>query len=217
MNDNPYLNDADDSDLFEEENPKEEKKRYVLRGPDGQELPPELQEKLSQYLDTYWDGMGGNAISTIPSEFLAMGQLFSFFSQFVSYRETGALVLAVAEVLDEITDGKVTKTHKFHEAQRSILFTHSNLKVINMLIETLTPSSGSDGSSWHWAELKLYLETYGDLVKFVQTKAQNTYLAMANELGKEVDQQFLDGGTKTSRTSLENITLGHPGADDHVD
>lgn len=219
---NPYKNADEDADIFEEidkvgsEDGEGDAGKQVFRTPDGVEIPPEVADQLKEYGITSPFLGNSEGSSSMPPEFLMVGHLFGYLAQWTYTDRTAPLVTAVAEVLDEISDGKVRRLTEFYECERELLYTHSILYVINFVIKGLSPFLQA-GDSPYVGEITLYLETYGDFFNYTRLQATKNYRRLGEELGHDIDEDLIDSGNKSSRTSFQGITFGSLIANEETD
>lgn len=208
MSANPYAHFEDDDELLGVNTAATQHNGAVfeLRGPHGEDLPEEMQEALQKYL--------GYSIpvrsETVPLIFRAITGVYDFFANFADYSTQGPLLAALAEVVDDLTDGKLGEVYNLIEAERKILYTWA----IEKFLIAILPEDGNWGKDLAGdasnEEVAMYFETYLDAVRFVRSKASSIYYNLCSKLNRQPDEGLVNTGIYSKRDEIRYITLNKP-------
>lgn len=199
---NPYLDDSDDDLLGDDSKGKDVHDRS---------MPPSMGEQLASYFKGYGPGRNGHVHTeecVIPLMTHTVSGFFTYFYDVTMYREYGPLISAMAEVLNEMSDGYLEAIYQLKEAERKIYTTHSVMKAVNVF---MTLEQAEDTLNIR-AEMVSYFKTFGALTEFVQQRAVNLYLHLCQQLGREPDQGLIETGYYTNRNTFTRIGQGRPPA-----
>ena len=186
---NPYLDDSDD-DLLKEADKKTAKTsgagisdniRVEVVGMNGQ-MPAELQAALANYFAGYM--ISPTAGDAVPLILRAIPSTYEYLTEITRWRENGPLLNAVADLLNEMTEGRLLLIYQLKEAERKIHSTHKVKKYINFF---LTGEATQDAQEFQ-AEIQSYFKSMGSIVNFVQSRAVNLYYDLCAKLGREPDE-----------------------------
>lgn len=199
---NPYRSPDDDSDILGDEG-SDQNTRWEIRGPNGEELPRELQEALRDYV-----GGIAEAANSLPAAFKAVRGMYEFFANFRTFQNEGPLILAVAEVLNELTKGKVHDIWRLHEYEREIMYSNTIAIFLNRIHSSIDPEDE------YGNELIFYFETAAEIAIFVKEKASADYMNLCEMIGMEPDQKLMEEGIYSKTNDFLKVALGHPFAMD---
>lgn len=214
---NPYSDPNADDDLFDDGpdgnavGNSQTAKNFSIRGPQGEHLPAELEEALAQYLGIVISGR--QARSNQKLEFRAMSEMLEYFSEMYALKHEETVSMATAELIDEITEGRLTQYHRYHEARRKIISCHIVKKAGSKMLAVMDP----DSDRQHMDEVHAILTVYMDLLDFCLARAVQQYKTMSEVLEKELDQQLIEGGLITKRSRWEYYAMGCPPAEEDQD
>lgn len=204
----PMLSDDDDdSDILNDAyQAKQAKKKDIgeIRGPNGEKLPAELQKALEEYVDT----SRAEAEAATPIEFRATAEVLDYWSQSSNYQRQGATVVAICEVLDDITEGALTKLSHYHEARRTIIWTSQNIRHVRLILNVFEAAERKD----FLGELYEFLDIYLDYLYFVKENAVTAYRQLSEVCRREVDENFVETGVITKRSYWERQVFARPPA-----
>lgn len=206
---NPYLEGDEDADILGDDknniNTGYGRKQFILRGPNGEELPPELQSTVAKYVSVHEDATIVG--ESLPIEFKAVSATFHYVSAWPTYQEEGPLIWAMAEILDEMTDGHLTRLYNLRETERVILYTHAVKRFMNSLYQALE-SFGSESN--FIGETLTYVEGFVEICDFVHFKSVDEYRSLCKQLGREVDEEFIESGIYTTRSRFCTVAMARP-------
>ena len=203
---NLYYDPSEDEDILGDKTIEDKQKNYrnKITGPNGEPLPDHIQEILSEYIDA----TEGIQASRVPLAFKAMSSVFDFFAEFQTYGESGALLTAIAEVVNTISDGMLLNVYNHTEARRKLISSHTIKKYLNSLLEMITYTEKKE----YVGELNCYIETYANFIDYMASNAIDTYVKYCEILDVEVDQSIIDEGCISERNLWERIGLSNPPA-----
>lgn len=219
MGANPYLNDDDDADILspstsEVAQSESGRKKLTIRGVEGEALPEDLKNAISNYVDTENTDFGVVVGQGLPVEFRSVAWIFDYFCEYSRTKTDGPVMLAVAEVLDQMSDGRVSMLARLYEAERRIMWTQGVKRVLNVFI---TGDIFKGSNNPYLGEITMYFETYGDVINFIYDTAVNEYRALSAKVGKEPDEEFIQTGILSERSLLKAMTMGYPYAQRDTD
>lgn len=208
---NPYFDPTEDDDILKStsdavdgsEIKQEFTKQQKIYGPDGNELPANVQKQLSQYVQV---GSLDQRSANTPLEFRAMTSLMEFFATLSTFRFDGPLIAAVAHVLDDLTGGKVTAVYRKHEAERKLLYS----KVVETFGSILLKIYQDTENMISGEELIHYCISFNDINSYVRRKAEFDYRRICEELGEEPDENLIIHGRYSNVSTLHKIAFGNP-------
>lgn len=204
----PILSDDDDdSDILNEaQKAKEAKKKDIggIRGPNGEKLPEHLEKALEQYIDT----SRADAEANTPIEFRATAEVLDHWAQSSQYQRSGAALVAICELLDEITEGALTTLSHYHEARRTIIWTSQNIRNVRFILNVFEAADRAN----FLGELYEFLDIYLDYLYFTRENAVETYRKLSEMCGREVDENFIDTGVISTRSYWERQVFARPPA-----
>lgn len=202
------LPDDDDSDIIDEANQAKAKAAQMsvsdLRGPNGQELPKDLRRALGEYMDD----SRADAEEATPIEFRALAAVLDQWANFSTYQRPGAVLVAVCEMLDEMTEGALTNLALYHEARRTIIATRVNIRNLRLFMMIFDPKN----TEHHIDELWQFLDIYLDYTYFTHEEAANEYRRLSELCNREVDENFIATGIISQRSYWERQAFGAPPA-----
>lgn len=208
MSINPLIDDfGDDSDIIESPKKKKNNKKISIteiRGPNGEKLPQAIQEALRTYLDT----SRTDAEEHTPIEFRAISHIIDNWSKMHTWQVEGATLVAVCEVLDGMTDGVFSQLVDYHQSRRVIIYTTITEKVVRGLMNIMDPGDTKEYTN----ELWLFLDVYLDFIYFTKERAIKKYRQMCEEVGRDVDENFIETGILASRNNWERTLFSRPSA-----
>lgn len=208
-NANPYFDPSEDDDILNDsvettpEIKQEFTKQQKMYGPDGKELPANVQQQLGKYLQV---GSIDQRSANTPIEFRAMSSLMEFYASLTSFRFDGPLIAAMAHVLDQITDGQVTTMHRKYEAERKLLYSRVITTFGAILLRIYQET---EGLAWQ-EELIHYCVSLNDINDYVRRKAEFHYRQVCEELGDEPDENLIEYGRYSGISNLHKIAFGNP-------
>lgn len=202
------LPEDDDEDIlseaYEAKTKKSKKSISEIRGPNGEKLPEELQKALAEYIDTSRE----EAEAATPIEFRAIAGMIDQWAKMHDYQKPGAVMMAMCELLDDMTDGALSNLAQYHEARRRILYTRVTIRNIRIIMSIINP----DDKARYMDELYEFLDIYLDYIYFIREGAIHDYRKLAELTGKEVDEGLIETGIITSRNYWERHVFGSPPA-----
>lgn len=214
---NPYSDPNADDDLFEEKpdghatGNSQTAKNFEIRGPGGEHLPADLEQALANYLGMHITGR--QARSSQALEFRAMSEMLEYFSEMYALKHEETVSLATAELIDEMTEGRLTLYHRYHEARRKIISCHIVKKAGSKMLAVMDPESDRA----HMDEIHAILTVYMDLLDFCLARSVQQYRTMSEVLEREVDEGLVEGGLITKRSRWEYYAMGCPPAEEDAD
>lgn len=158
------------------------------------DIPPEVADTLSEFLDTLPEEILNSAIivaksspntTKIISDFDALSKSLErdhFYSP---------LLQAIAETLDELTGGKVERLWRTYQSEAQLMSYHGVLKVLNetkIELESRTNTSVDDSALFTLLE-KFLVDITGRIANSTEQ-----YRLRAGETGVEVDEQIIESG-----------------------
>lgn len=204
---NPYLSgDDDDDDLLADKGASNGPTQFGNSG-GGSGLAPELAKALKDYIGAYLPGFMPDALSNMPLAFRAVSGMLDFFTDFTRFKVDGPLIWAMAEVLDELSNGKVRLLYQLHECERQIMSTHSIQRIMRRITEH-PPKHIQE----HQTEVSLYFEVFNDLINYTQDKATSLYYDLCEKLGREPDVVLVNEGFLSSRDTFARAAMLRPPA-----
>lgn len=207
MSINPIYAGDDDDDLLEEQYERKrksaERKSLDIRGPGGEKLPDELNQALSEYIDN----TRASAEAATPIEFRAAASMLDYFSKMEYFLKPGPAMLAMCELLDEITEGYFTTLMRYHESRRTIMWTKRNITGVRQLMSIIELAAPS---ATYIKEIYLFFDIYLDYVYFTYESAVADYRELSEWVGKEVDENFIETGYVSERSAFERAVFGSP-------
>lgn len=212
---NPYLSDDDDEDLLGDEAPKTSpargNTRVEFRGPGGEQLSPELQKALGEYFKDYQPNMKG--IDIIPGIMGAISGMYEYFADITKYRQNGPLVAAMAEIMDEVTNGRLNMIYMLKEAERKIVSIHTVKRHINLFLMSRQADAVQNEVAH---EMMAYFASLGKLCDFIQGRAVKLYYDLCAKLEREPDEVMVESGFYTTVDTYTRASLGNPPAKKEV-
>lgn len=178
----------------------------AVYSPDGKGFPipdsvlRELAASLADHLSQ----------NSLPREFRAMCGMFEYFADIVLFDISGPMLAAVAQVLDQETDGRVRALYELREAERVLSSTHQVLRVQDGVMSKLRYEN-LDMSS-HIYQTKFFTQSFVNLTNHVQAKAINKYRLMCERLNKEPDEVLITTGYYSKRDIYSRIAMLRPPA-----
>lgn len=151
---NPYLSDDTDDDVFESDdgftadhtfgNRKCRKRgcglTHDVRLKDGVDLPPEVAAELSKLLDSIPPEIAQKAV--VVGEVVEQAALRDVFLRFAHVvrrlNPTAPINLAVAQVLDDQTNGAVSKRFYVYKAEWYVVNVHLIMKILKKFIDWMS-------------------------------------------------------------------------------
>lgn len=174
---------------------------------DFENIPEEEMELLLDILDRVPDELvdavvsqitGGNRIPP-HAEFISLFFGLRGVGGFDKDNRPGPMLRALAEVVDEHTDGEVTRRYRFYEIERQIITSHQLLKTLNNALEA-AKMANAKGPMW---ALEFTCEFMIDRLTVTTTR----YRKLAAELGVEVDEQLIAAGVYAEPGVLTKYTM----------
>jgi hypothetical protein len=126
------------------------------------------------------------------------------YSQF----EEGALNVAMAELLDEMSKGRLTLMHKKVNAERMIIIAAGNgylMSYMNKVLETMQERNFLIGPFY-----KVFLSTNNEFNMFVKEKYVKIYSEICDELGVEKDSGLMEDGFYSDNSQFRKYGLNNP-------
>lgn len=200
---NPYKSHDDDADILGDANGSDTEVRWEIRGPNGEELPPELQEALKDYV-----GGMAEAGASLPVAFKAVRGMYEFFANFRMFQDDGPLLLAVAEVLNEMSKGRVHDIWRIHECEREIMYSTTISNFLNRILSSISPEDE------YGNEIIFYFETAAEIAVFVRKYATDNYISLCDEAGLTPDPGLIEEGIYSKTNDFLKVALGNPFASD---
>lgn len=209
---NPYLNPDDDEDLLGDNAGSSKKQGPIVefRGPNGEHLPDHLQSALAEYFQDYNTVSSENAV---PGIFRAIAGMYDYFYDITRYKEFGPLLAAMAELVNEYSDGRLMLIYQLKESQRKIAAIHQVKRQINIFLTGATVDEMNDIK----AEMMTYFETLASLCDFVQNKATSLYYDLCAKLEQEPDKELVESGYYTNRDTITRVSFGNPPARNDIE
>lgn len=202
------LPDDDDSDIIDEANQAKAKAAQMsvsdLRGPNGQELPKDLRLALSEYMDD----SRADAEAATPVEFRALAAVLDSWATLSQHQKAGGVLVAVCELLDEITEGALSNLALYHEARRTIIYTQLNIRNLRLFMTIFDPKN----TEHHIDELWQFLDIYLDYTYFTYENAVGEYRRLSDVCNREVDESFIETGIISQRSYWDRFAFGGPPA-----
>lgn len=183
--------------------------RHLITGPNGEELPAEVQESLGRYLNPW-----GQKESSLPNEFKAVKGLFEFFAGYSYYQQSGTLLLAIADVVDDMSEGLLGRVYRLHEAERRIMWTQHITRLEGLMSTINWMVDGAHNA--YEVEIGMFFDVLMHIARWYQEAAALEYVAVCEELGREPDNEFVQTGKLTERTHFQKIAMNHPPANKDV-
>ena len=211
MSINPYADPNADDDLFETAKPQAPTSNSSVVQYDSN-LPKQVQKALSAFFKK--TGLTNGMVKTteVPHELKVLSDIVSGTGREAYYYADGPLIIAMAELLNESTNGLLEIVRQYHESRRVIIWAHATKRqfsffssVMNNLMEHTTLE--------HAGKASLYSEIVLDFVEFKLDEAIFDYRKLSHELDRLVDEHFILTGRMTQRTEYDRVALGWPWAE----
>ena len=171
-----------------------------VMGPNGSSM--KLPRALAHELDKLM-GIDSNRLS---QELEAVIGMFGFFKDMTIFATDGALLAAVAQVLDNITDGQVTLHYELRESERILLYTHQIIRLQKKIMDIFKFEEADSILK----KMRLYMLSFLSLTTHVHNKAIKSYNDTCAKLGKEPDTVLLETGSYGVRDMYAKIALLYP-------
>lgn len=199
----PLFEPEDNSDLVNRANKK--KTEYQLRASGGDDIPEELKKALQDYLDTRQE----EAKTSTPIMYRAVSSSIDYLAQRHGFQKSGAGLLAMADVLDQMTDGVLSELTVYYEARRQIIVYKDVVIGLKRLLKILeTPQLVSE---YQEAEhIYVLFDIYLDYCNYQLDQAVATYRASCASLDREVDELLIETGYPSERTAWDRQIFGSP-------
>jgi hypothetical protein len=198
---------SDDDDLLEEQYERKrqaaERKSLNIRGPGGEKLPDELNQALADYIDN----TRASAEAVTPIEFRATASMLDYFSRMDSFLRPGPAMLAMCEILDEMTEGYFYTLVRYHETRRVIMWTKNNIASVRQIMSIIDIAAEH---ATYIKEIWLFFDIYLDYLYFTYESAVAMYRELSEWCGKEVDETFIETGYVSERSYWERAVFGSP-------
>jgi hypothetical protein len=210
---NPYLNPDEDSDILNSHGDKKQVRRQYssYQGRLDADLPDDLKEAITSYIsnDGEFDVDDIEIIvDSLPVEFRAMSTMYDYYSNYTRFKPDGPVIYAMAEILDEITDGRLSALADLRETERLIFSCHSLLRFMNLYLSWINPEEHRHYQN----ELFIYVDTFQNLLNYVLEKTIEQYRQHCKFLDKPVDEGLVESGVYTTRTRWCRDSMGRPTA-----
>lgn len=218
---NPYLNPSADDDLFSDDTKTEEsgekapdneiKAEFITGRTHADHIPDEIKAELKKHVHIDLDEQGR---STMPPELRMVSTMMEFYSSITNFKDDGALIAAMAQMLDEWSNGSLRDYHMKYESEREIIASKILLNFSNAFVKLLR----LDEETTKWtAEVVDYIESYCEMVQFNFDKAVHNYRKACEMLEEEPDEGLIENGVYSVRTFITRIALAMPPGESDVD
>lgn len=162
-----------------------------------------LLDLLDRVPDELVDAMvaeitGGNRIPP-HAEFIGMFFGLRGVGGFDRDNRPGPMLRALAEVVDEATNGAVTKRYELYELERQLITSHQLLKALNNALEA-SRVVNSKGPMW---ALEFTCEFMIDRLSVTTHR----YRKLAAEYGVDIDEQLIAAGVYENPEVLTKYTM----------
>lgn len=162
--------------------------------PGMESLPSQLQGLVMTFLRAFSEGehavMGG---ASSPRVLATMAGIISFSGDVNDSAVDAPLLLALADTVDELTEGKVTKKLALYSAERRLICAHMVLRSVNNFSERM---HADVAVNQYFAE-ESYQETIAHLLSYYTIKlerAKTEYNEACIALAWDPDPELLDNG-----------------------
>lgn len=221
MNSNPYLSDDDDADLFD----KTGDGHHVLDGSvcprcgvvhtvsNLDDIPREILNEIASAMDTMPDEVARQAkvvVGTItsgghdaqrgdpnPDAFraLLLRSFVDFTSDLGRTNSHGPMLRAVAEVVDEMSEGGVSRRWSVYTVENTLILHHLALKSLSVMVEALHSSDGGPPGIVQ-VIASIVLKVRDDIAALA-----DRYRTMGRECGIAIDEQIISCGVYSTHLS----------------
>lgn len=206
---NPYLEGNEDDDILnatDNLNTGYGRKQFVVRDGANKEIAPELEGTVSRYVSAF--GAETTVVGeNLPVEFKAVSATFGYLAAWPSYKEEGPLMWAMAEILDEMSDGYLSRLYDLRESERKIIYTHSVKRFMNSLFQVLETYVNENNFI---GESLLYIESFVEIVDFIHFRAVEEYEHICRQLDREPDASLIETGIYTTRNKFCSVAMARP-------
>lgn len=180
------------------------------------DLPSEVLDALSNFLD----GMPGDVLSSqiiiarsTPDRSKVIADFMEFSKILNEVGADGPLIRAIAEVVDEMSGGKVERLWRVYQSERELLIAHTVLKAINTMKVGL---EGKKGTAEQGADDEVLWKLLEQLQNSTMERigaAVERYRFRAGETGVAIDEQLIETGTYSpdhNRSRFTDHTMSEP-------
>lgn len=224
-NPNPYFDEGADDDLFASSAPAT--RHHLLDGHSvcpgcglvhnidlpGDKLPDEVLDQVSMFIDTLPEH-GRNARIVVAEQSSPAAQLITDFESFSERMEEanahGALLRALAEVVNDQTDGAVERRWRIYRCEQSVMVAHA----IAATVTTIQNSLSTLVENYPRADREQFhrnLDSIVDMVTGRQEAAVDRYRSAAAEIDYPVDETLITEGYYAENPSaLTKATMSGP-------
>lgn len=110
---------------------------------------------------------------------------------------TNSALLALTEILDEITEGRATAMTNFYYSEQQVQVCHLLLQTLEMMIKEVNNHNGPPG-------LEAHMSVLYDAMKIELEEISAKYTAAAQQVGVEPDGELLEKGYSSTNRRLSN-------------
>lgn len=221
-NSNPYYDPSADDDIFGDAGSSGVSATGHKHSIDGsvcprcsrphppvpEDMDPEARTALLELLDAMPDALvdvmigafgGGMAGGEVPPHAHFMQVFFQAVHASDYDNRPGPVLRAVAEVLDELSGGQVSRRIKIYECERQLIVTHRVLKTCNNAMEEAR-SQDMDGPLWLMGfACEFLLDRLGIIA--------SQYRKLCAEASMDPDEQVIEVGLLTNPDDMTRYTM----------
>lgn len=201
---NPYL-DSNDDDILEDDPPSFDESsvgNHNASTRDLTELPNVIKDSLEDIIGEH-DGKVAVSALQIDKTFTIISGLLSFFSELADARQPETLTLAIADMLDEMTGGELSKRMMFHQSRRELIVFHALFVYVSSLQMALEKDSKPET-----LKSSQYCTFYKEFLQFSLDKATRNYTDLCAYYEMEPDASLIENGVITNRSIFEKVLFG---------
>jgi hypothetical protein len=155
-----------------------------------------------------------------------MSAMLEGFSRVTTMKEENAVLAALADVVDEISNGAVSTRFEYYNAKRKLITSHIIKAYLNSMINLIESSLGSpesdtvvsiateDGTSAENMEEVLgFMRVFKDLIDFLSANAERQYRRACDLANEPVDENLILNGILSERSWWERWAMNKPPAE----
>lgn len=210
MSINPFVDPNADDDLFETAKPQNTSNSSVVQY--DANLPTQVQKALTSFFKK--TGINNSVVKTteVPHELKVLSDIVSGTGREAYFYGDGPLIIAMAELLNETSNGLLEVIRQYHESRRVIIWAHATKRQFNFFSHVMDHLLES-GTIEHAGKASLYSEIVLDFIEFKLDEAIFDYRNLSERLDRLVDEHFIITGRMTQRTEYDRVALGWPWAE----